>query len=86
VIRTGPSSRSSKKKAPPIQVSLDVLCASVSSCESWLWIPGAKVVATDSSVASGSMKKRVSDSRCAVRLVNVVVPLKRTVTLAETPC
>jgi hypothetical protein len=44
------------------------------------------VVATESSVASGSMKKRASDLRRAVRLVSVVVSFNRTANLAETPC
>ena len=77
---------SSNKNTPAIQVSLGVRCASVSSCETCRWTPGASVVATGSSVASGSMKKWVLDFRYAVRLVTVVAPFNRTASFAEAPC
>lgn len=56
------SSLSSNKNTPATQVSMGVGWASVTSCDTCRWKSGASVVATGSSVASGSMKKCVGFS------------------------
>ena len=86
VISIRASSLSSNKNTPATQVTLGVRCESVSSCETCRYSAGASVVATGSSVASGSKKKCVSDFRYAVRLVTVVVSFNRTASFAEAPC